>query len=696
MIYKKRILFIAISFALASPALQAEIVNPIFSGKRYVGANYQGEDNCGMSQFKYDSYGKTPGEMALEYLNKHEPQSTCTWTITSSGSGAQVMPVDFPGDFAQWTTVSEQNPLDGDYNVNAACITPSHTIQTNELVTAYPQYICHAPESRYGVDSQTGKIGCTTTPNLCNGDVVGRDLDGLGPLGHVGLTSSDGYITQVMKDHSTLIEMVSFDQFKAATTYWGDKYGLSETPTYTLQQGQLILQAEIDQYNGLGSYELEPIFVPLQTTQVSVYSQSTKEWQQQVSYSYPMFRCDTFVDWVYYVGLKQMALPFHEIDSVDGYKAYEYDNYLNDPKTLYDALLNIRYNGLDLTSASKSSIQATSSNLVIGNAINYLTNPNISRTVKIQKYWEEYNSSDSTNKALAFNGLMFLAPTNLIPTFIDKFNTDPTHQADYLNLIIAGMQVKPQYVAADDISNIVAGQNFFAEQIQSQTNPALLKTIIYGYNAFMPYSAEKASIINNAINRLAEIKNVDPRSLFEEQFMLSINDPSGNSVNHLIGDLKSSQYQQQFNQFIVAQIQDGLNATMLTNPNQSEVSGYLLQQIQQIQAPSSLKESKNFSADNVREIQNYNLIKAYGLFTNNPAYMANTIISTEDVNLQASLITLALADPWAHDTQEKLKSDKKNLIQHLNYGQALTSNSSLIKQPPASLEIQAAVNNLNK
>ena len=54
----------------------------------------------------------------------------------------------------------------------------------------YPSYQC-PDNSRISFDEQNGEAHCSTTPQVCDADVVGRDLDslGVGMLGHVGLTS---------------------------------------------------------------------------------------------------------------------------------------------------------------------------------------------------------------------------------------------------------------------------------------------------------------------------------------------------------------------------------------------------------------------------------------------------------------------------------------------------------------------------
>ena len=703
--FKKRIIAVAILSGLGIVMAQAEIIAPIFSGKFYMGANYLGPDNCALSQFAYEYSGEFPNQLnLLAYLKNHYPQPGCSWTVTGSNTDVQAKPSDFPGNYTQWDTARAQFPSGIDYTFQAACITQTHTIQTTETVEVYPRYICHAPESRYGIDSQSHTEGCTTTPRLCLGDVVGRDLDvpGLHSAGHVGLTYPDGSVIQVMSkiniEDDPLITAVSFNDFKVASPYWGDKYGLFGSPYISMEEGQGMERAVFAQSSLAGSYEFDPIFVPLDDAATQVYDQNTKTWQEQVTSSYPMFRCDTFVDWIYYKSLKQMAVPFHEIEPVNGYKAYQYDHELDDPKTLYDALLNIRYNGLDAGHlAAPTPLKENSQNLTIADSTTYLTNPHINREVKIQKYWQDYNGSDPFKKNLAYGSLMLLVPTNLIPIFIERFNAEPQNQGAYLNLIIAGMQAQPQDINSDDLSNIVLGQEFLAAQVQNQSNPNLLAKAIYGYNSFTPYSPQKAALINAGINRLAGTKQIDPRMLLTDQFMLNINDPSGNSLNHLIGEMKEPQDQAQLNQLLISQTQNGLNASMLTQPNQSEIEGYLLQQIQRIQSPSPLSKSKGANLNDMSEIQNYDLIKAYGVFTNKPDFVSNTILSTTNRNLQASLIMAVFSDPWANHAQTILQGHKHNLIHSLTQGQDSNPNALLSTQETTlPLEIQGAVNVLNK
>lgn len=339
-----------------------------------------------------------------------------------------------------------------------------------------------------------------------------------------------------------------------------------------------------------------------------------------------------------------------------------------------------------------SRLQETEGMVKIASTERYLDNPNISRADKIQTFWKEYTtSSDPATKELAFEGLSFLSPTNLIPDFIDRFMVDTKHQEDYLELIIAGMEVKPKQLNSEDIQKIILAQNFLKQQIQAQDDSDLLNTVIYAYNNHTPYSSEKAKLINNALNRLAKIEKVAPQSLFRNKFDLDINDISGNSLNQLIGDIENSKYKGEFTTLIVSEIGTGLNAKMLSQPNQNEISGYLLKQIQQ--NITSFDELNDSSADSddfriitqSRQASNiYYQIQAYGNFLNNSSYLANAILSIQNPYLQAKLISAALSDSNAVSTHKILKAHKQDLILHLKKGIQPTDIA-----PPVALSISS-------
>lgn len=316
--------------------------------------------------------------------------------------------------------------------------------------------------------------------------------------------------------------------------------------------------------------------------------------------------------------------------------------------------------------------------LKIASAESYLDNPNISREDKIQKFWKEYSTSKDdtpnsgpTTKELALEGLSFLSPTELIPDFINRFNTVPQDQENCLDLIIAGLDRKPQYFTPEDIKKVVIAQNFLNEQIQTQNNPDLLSTVIYAYNNNTPYSTEKAKLVNDAINRLASLKKVDPQSLYQNKFDLDINDPSGNSLNQLIGSMENSKYKDDFSQYVVSTIGTGLTAKMVSKPNQNEISAFLLKLTNQSIA-SYEALSKTMTPNDMMRMRGFPLsaqiyfqIRAYGLFLNKPDHLANTILAIQNPYLQADLVSQALSDTRDVVTRKILKVHKDELIAHL-------------------------------
>lgn len=359
----KKIIFITIPL-IPFNMLNAELVNPVFSGTWDFVFDYKGVDNCSQSRYEPEVTGKTPGEVGVETMELLNPQTTCKWTFEKAQEekSTDIVPKDFPGTYDQWKDVINQPPYTKLTDVDVVCLPASSSgVSGGEVVGVSPKYIC-PPGSRYGYDVQTNTTGCSTLPQVCEGDVVGRDLDYQWPLnrlGHVGITT-DFYVTnpigsvmQVMKDHPAIVEHIPFEAFKNDTAYWGDKYGVTSSPIIIWNEANTMLDEEIKQYNkgSKVTYKWYPTFIPIQSSEISVYNQWTHSWQVQDDKSYPEFRCDTFVDWVYSVALKQMVIPFHQSGTESGYKVYKYDHFLNDPKDLYQDLLTIRDNESDLSSS---------------------------------------------------------------------------------------------------------------------------------------------------------------------------------------------------------------------------------------------------------------------------------------------------------------------------------------------------------
>jgi hypothetical protein len=129
------------------------------------------------------------------------------------------------------------------------------------------------------------------------GDVVGRDLNvfGASVVGHVGMWAGNS-VLEVLNE-SSVIQLNSLINFKSKSAYWGSRYGKG------FNQYTMILQGW-NQRNYSPSY-----------TYTAQYSEGGKYERKCNSYNWyggcdsyswvisrAMFRCDTFVNYMYLKG----------------------------------------------------------------------------------------------------------------------------------------------------------------------------------------------------------------------------------------------------------------------------------------------------------------------------------------------------------------------------------------------------------
>ncbi|MEY3996295.1 MAG: hypothetical protein RL344_638 [Pseudomonadota bacterium] len=129
------------------------------------------------------------------------------------------------------------------------------------------------------------------------GDIVGRDLDafGVSAIGHVGMWTGDS-VLEVLNE-SSVIQLNNLTNFKQRSAYWGARYGKG------YNQYTMVLKGW-DQRNYRPSY-----------TYTAQYSEGGKYERKCKSYywhggcgsygwvmSRAVFRCDTFVNYMYLKG----------------------------------------------------------------------------------------------------------------------------------------------------------------------------------------------------------------------------------------------------------------------------------------------------------------------------------------------------------------------------------------------------------
>lgn len=124
-------------------------------------------------------------------------------------------------------------------------------------------------------------------------DIVGRDLDlpGLGRAGHIGIATADyawqeaHYVVEALWEQPVL-QINTLDNFKRRGPYWGAKYGINRNDisgTRIINEGAFQASLQCAEY----------------TTTVQ-WKAGSGQWG--VPYTCPKFRCDTFVNYLYWWG----------------------------------------------------------------------------------------------------------------------------------------------------------------------------------------------------------------------------------------------------------------------------------------------------------------------------------------------------------------------------------------------------------
>ncbi|NCX93403.1 MAG: hypothetical protein EBX40_01850, partial [Gammaproteobacteria bacterium] len=227
------------------------MLTPIFSGVWHStqGIHFLDLDACGDYVFSYDEKAVGTAEQAANELLRGPNESDCVWNEAQFLEKNESMPEDYPADLRAWDQAKNDphNPLIQTWK--RSCLDKYGNVQNSKKITLSPMYVCPAG-SRIGVYAHNKE--CTTTPDTCDADIVGRSLKypGISWTGHVGLTVSGWNVLEVLNDATVIHVFDSFDEFKTQPIeypYWGDVYMLPGMPSLTDKQALNILSMGVKQ-----------------------------------------------------------------------------------------------------------------------------------------------------------------------------------------------------------------------------------------------------------------------------------------------------------------------------------------------------------------------------------------------------------------------------------------------------------------
>ena len=289
-------------------------------------------------------------------------------------------------------------------------------------------------------------------------DLVGRDLIGAGPLGHVGIASAPDYRmrpTIVLEAMNSVphIQENTIEDFKSRSKYWGSKGGLVSPQSF---ESYTVANRIVRQYYACPEYTL------------------TWRWKagqidgntQPISCG--IFRCDTLVNYAYAFGAGNYSLPTYDTTWTTPLAVYNYfpvDSDLFAPKRYLQDLLQISTNHY-----------SENINLIDANNVKELrddvfyqmlqNSPRLSQE-KIEYLWKLFtlNEVDNKVKILFYDYISFESPSYLTNEIIKQAKKEKGESRHKLLVILQSIyQTSLKTESNASFKEIV---NYFKE-LQSQ------------------------------------------------------------------------------------------------------------------------------------------------------------------------------------------------------------------------------------
>lgn len=163
--------------------------------------------------------------------------------------------------------------------------------------------------------------GCYEEVPNCIGDLVARYLDipGVHGFGHTGMYAGDA-VLEILAEEQEIVQLSPMSEFMKKTTYWGSGYNAAQNPED--------VDPEIDYESGVEMVKIglkQKMFFP-EYTLAPIYKEGRFYVKNnQIHYEKGLFRCDTYVKYMYKKVLNTdvppyniYQVPFHQ------WKAFSY------------------------------------------------------------------------------------------------------------------------------------------------------------------------------------------------------------------------------------------------------------------------------------------------------------------------------------------------------------------------------------
>lgn len=333
-------------------SLYAAPVLPEFTGKWYTTTMLTETKNaCGKTTYRFNHLANTPADVIADVLGETSlTNNGCQFKKTAALFSGNYFDTSFPGTRQQQAKIKQRDSVKPQvWQVKCGDADPV-------TYTVRPQYQCPKGTvlaNYYDAEQHKVLTACHANPQ-CTGDVVARELDitFLHKQGHVGfilgpLDDNSNFIAHYPQENlpqdnqgrvyllevlwnDDVINLRPFDYFISKPNYWGERYGVktnwlaSKQPLdLTKEQGDAIAMTGYLQSFYNPKYTILPRFEPGHAEWI--YNPDLKQHELVKVIKNAMFRCDTFIYYVYLQGAGIDLLQGHHLslNEVRPYKIFQ-------------------------------------------------------------------------------------------------------------------------------------------------------------------------------------------------------------------------------------------------------------------------------------------------------------------------------------------------------------------------------------
>jgi hypothetical protein len=499
--------------------VEGSMIDPQFSGEWRESSDvvFTGFDACGAEVYSYQNKQSRSVKDVAQSIISEENREDCSW---QKAEFTEIVPLkerpeDYPADTLSWEEITKNsnNPVTQVWS--KTCTNIEGRVLDKKQIFLSPIYIC-PQNTRHSVDIINNRIGCSTTPDTCAADVVGRDLKypGVSWAGHVGMTVPGWGVLEVLNDAQVIHTDHSFDDFRNQPSeypYWGDVYDVSNSPSLTEEQALQILTIGFKQAEYDPAYTFSADYQPGGKEEILSFNPNHNQLELVQSIKRAVFRCDTFVDYAYLAGAGlQIIESFQLILPVTTYKNFIHNRFISSSPFLELEKIENKnrvshQNSPEQTSDSLEKVFSSRDlNIELADQVvkRIKENPLISRDEKLYLFWNAalLYQKEPLKFGYLLDTLGFMYPVELEDLLMSQYKTysdsDPGVKIKLISAIWQGAFVSPDslFSLEERRHTLVQIQDFLSSELKIEKNPLILRELIYAYAALTPGESADALI----------------------------------------------------------------------------------------------------------------------------------------------------------------------------------------------------------